>query len=462
MLGAVFADVLQAEARGQIEIELYSGELPGAADGVDELDVDLGAVEGGFALHFFEGDIHARHGFGERGGGAIPVFRLAGIIFRMQNIPVGKLDFKIVETKSFHHRESKIDAGFHFAFDLRGHAENVGVVLGETAHAQQAVQDAAAFITVDGAQFREAHGQLAIAFHFRFVNENVARAIHGLELVVVFFDFDGAKHIVAIETGVAAGLPEIEKHDVRGVDKVVAAAEQFIAEPVFDDFANQAAFGMPEDEAWAGFFLNAEEVELHADLAVVAALGFFKAMQIFVELSLSVESGGVDALQLGIAFLTFPVGAGDVHQFEGGDALGGGNMRAAAEIDEFSGGVEGNHWLGGFFFHELALKNLIGFFVELDGFGLGGKFALVGKVLRGELTHLGFNFGEIVGRERLFAKKFVEETCVDRGTDAQLHVGEKLHDGGGEQVRGGMAEDVEGVGVFVGEDLKLNVVLERA
>ena len=49
MLGAVFADVFEAEARGQIEIELDGGELPGAADGVDELDVDFGAVEGGFA-----------------------------------------------------------------------------------------------------------------------------------------------------------------------------------------------------------------------------------------------------------------------------------------------------------------------------------------------------------------------------------------------------------------------------
>ena len=47
---AVFADVFQAEARGQIEIELHGGELPGAADGVDQLDVDLGTVERGFAF----------------------------------------------------------------------------------------------------------------------------------------------------------------------------------------------------------------------------------------------------------------------------------------------------------------------------------------------------------------------------------------------------------------------------
>src|ERR1700687_2003809 len=48
MAGAVFADIFKGKTRGKIEIELNGGELPGTADGVDELDVDLGAVEGGF------------------------------------------------------------------------------------------------------------------------------------------------------------------------------------------------------------------------------------------------------------------------------------------------------------------------------------------------------------------------------------------------------------------------------
>ena len=46
---AVFADVFELEARGEVEVELHGGELPQAAEDVDELDVDLGAVEGGFA-----------------------------------------------------------------------------------------------------------------------------------------------------------------------------------------------------------------------------------------------------------------------------------------------------------------------------------------------------------------------------------------------------------------------------
>src|SRR6266566_4412237 len=299
MLGAVFGDVLQAEARRQIEIELHGGELPGAADGVNALD-----------------------GVGEGGGGAAPVFGLAGVVFRMRGVPVGELDFEFAEAKIFHDGVGEVDAGFDFRLDLRGHAENVGVVLRETADAEQAVKHPAAFVAIDGAKFGETHGKITIAAQLRFIDEDVARAVHGLELVVGLFDFDGAEHVFFEKSGMAAGFPEVEAHDVRGKDEVVAALEQFVAEPVLDNLSNEAALGMPEDEAGAGFFLNAEEVELDAELAMVAALGFFKTVQMFVQLFLREESHGVNALELGIAFLAFPVGAGDVHELERLDAPG--------------------------------------------------------------------------------------------------------------------------------------------
>ena len=50
---AVFANVFQVETARQVEIELHGAELPGPADGVDELHVDLGAVEDGFAGNIF-------------------------------------------------------------------------------------------------------------------------------------------------------------------------------------------------------------------------------------------------------------------------------------------------------------------------------------------------------------------------------------------------------------------------
>ena len=72
---AVFADVLELEALGQVEVKLHGGELPEAAEDVDELDVDLGAVEGGFAGDSVKGDVLAVERGLERVGRGLPVRR---------------------------------------------------------------------------------------------------------------------------------------------------------------------------------------------------------------------------------------------------------------------------------------------------------------------------------------------------------------------------------------------------
>ena len=42
---AVFGDILQSEAGGKIEVELNGRKLPESANGIDQLDVNLWAVE---------------------------------------------------------------------------------------------------------------------------------------------------------------------------------------------------------------------------------------------------------------------------------------------------------------------------------------------------------------------------------------------------------------------------------
>src|SRR5262252_9840391 len=88
MFCAVLGDILQSEARGQVEIKLYRGELPRTPDGINELHINFWPVERRFALNLLERDIHFLQGIGECSAGAVPVFRLAGVILRMRRIPV--------------------------------------------------------------------------------------------------------------------------------------------------------------------------------------------------------------------------------------------------------------------------------------------------------------------------------------------------------------------------------------
>ena len=74
---AVFADVFELEAGGEVEVELHGGELPEAAEDVDELDVDLGAVEGGFAGDGLVGNALAVEHARERADGVVPLLGAA-------------------------------------------------------------------------------------------------------------------------------------------------------------------------------------------------------------------------------------------------------------------------------------------------------------------------------------------------------------------------------------------------
>ena len=118
-------------------------------------------------------------------------------------------------------------------------------------------------------------------------------------------------------------------------------------------------------------------------------------------------------------------------------------MRAAAEVDKLPGGVKGNHRLDGLFLDQFALELLIRLAIELERLGLRNQLALVGNVFRGELVHLRFDFYEVFGSEWLLAHEFVEEAGVDRRADAELHVRVEFEHGGGEQMRGGVAEHLD-------------------
>ena len=86
---AVFADVLELEALGQGEVELHGGELPEAADGVDQLDVDFRAVKRGFAGDGFVLDVAALERVLERTLGQLPLIGASGVGLLVVRVPNG-------------------------------------------------------------------------------------------------------------------------------------------------------------------------------------------------------------------------------------------------------------------------------------------------------------------------------------------------------------------------------------
>src|SRR5207244_11577032 len=133
-----------------------------------------------------------------------------------------------------------------------------------------------------GAELAEANRQIAVAARAILINQDVARTVHGLELVFQILEFAGRKHALLEEIGVPGGVPKIEARDMRSKNEIIAAAQVLVAHPVFHDLADQSAFWMPEDQAWTGFVLNAEQIEFATQLAMVALARFFEARHVLV------------------------------------------------------------------------------------------------------------------------------------------------------------------------------------
>src|SRR5579863_5957923 len=136
---AVFTHVFKTEAGGQVEVDLHRGELPEAAQDIDEFDVDLGAVERGLAGNGCVLDALAVERALQPGDGDGPVFVGTRVVGTVVRIPRRKLDLEFVEAEGAQRGFGKVYAGYDFIFNLAGHAEDMGVVLGESAHAQKAV-----------------------------------------------------------------------------------------------------------------------------------------------------------------------------------------------------------------------------------------------------------------------------------------------------------------------------------
>ena len=90
-------------------------------------------------------------------------------------------------------------------------------------------------------------------------------------------------------------------------------------------------------------------------------------MQIGVQFLLVAPGGAVDARQHGVAVIAAPIGAGHLHQLEGGADIGGAaHMRAAAQVDPVALGIKADGFATRQVLDDLGLVFLALVLEELD------------------------------------------------------------------------------------------------
>ena len=101
------------------------------------------------------------------------MFGGTGVVLRFGGIPGGELDLEIGEAEGLKDGLRELDARDHLVFDLLWSAEDVCVILGEAADAEEAVHGAGALVAVHCPQLTKADGKIAIAVRLVRVNEDM-------------------------------------------------------------------------------------------------------------------------------------------------------------------------------------------------------------------------------------------------------------------------------------------------
>ena len=135
-------------------------------------------------------------------------------------------------------------------------------------------------------------------------------------------------------------------------------------------------------------------------------------------------------------------------------------MRAAAEVNEIALAIQRHFLIGRNRGNDFCLVVLANRFEKFHRLVARPRFARNRNVALGQLRHALFNRGKIFRRERALIRKVVVEAIFDHGSDRHLRVGKQFLHCIGQQMRGGMPDQIDALGVLVRDDREIAVGLD--
>ena len=144
--GVVICSVEQVEVLGLGEVDLQRRELPTAPDGIPYMNVDLGSIEGAFALR---DRVRQPGGLECKSKGlfsSVPELVASDVLLGVLG---GQIGLEIREAKVAQHHQGEVEQVLQLGGDVRLLDEDVAVVLGEASGSHETVDDARSFIPIN-------------------------------------------------------------------------------------------------------------------------------------------------------------------------------------------------------------------------------------------------------------------------------------------------------------------------
>src|SRR5262245_5694806 len=94
-----------------------------------------------------------------------------------------------MESEIIHDRKNEIYDLHNLVFDLIDAAENMGVILSESANTQKSMKNTCFFLAIHRTQLEIFNRKISIRPDLGLINQNMSRTIHRLDSIVFIIDF---------------------------------------------------------------------------------------------------------------------------------------------------------------------------------------------------------------------------------------------------------------------------------
>src|SRR3989454_6479921 len=432
---AVAVDVLEREPLRLLEIDRDGGDLPAPRQRVLDVHVDLRAIERAVARIQLEGQPVGAQRVLQPPLGHRPLLVGPERLRRAR----GELEERL-EPERLVPVPHQPEHGRDLRLDLIEPAVDVGVVLRELPHAEEAGQRARALVAVQPSHVREAQRQVAVRAQGVAVHDGGLGAGHRLQAEDLLLRLH-QEHVLLVIVPVARLLPQLLVDQDRRGDFLVPARVQLLADEPLQLPHDRPAPGQP-DRRPRRDLVEDVEIQLAPELAVVTLLRLLQPPEVLVELLLREPRRAIDPLEHRVLLVAAPVRPRRGEQLEETDLAGGADVRATAEVDEVPLRVQ-RHRGGVEALEDLDLEALAALPEERDGLRARHLPALEPHVGLGGRAHLVLDPRDVLRRERLRFEEVVVEAVLDGGADGDLHLGKQTLHRLGHDVRGGGTEGRE-------------------
>src|SRR5918997_300086 len=277
----------------------------------------------------------------------------------------------------------------------------------------------------------------------RIVERHVARAVHRLEAVAVVTIDHRWKHRILVVLEVPAAGVELLVDQVTGPDVLVAVPRLHLANVALHKMSEHLALGQEERYPGPDLRREGKELQVFADLAMVASPSLFQPVQVRFEFFLRRPGGAVDASEHRVAFVPAPVGSGDVLELESPEPACARHVRAAAEVEELALAINRDVAVLEVA-DDLPLVRVV--LVQLLGLGFGDLLTLYRQVATDHLAHLLLDARQVFDGDPAIDLDVVVEAVLYRWTYGQLAARIELHDGLRHRVRRRVPQHLETLG----------------